>query len=619
MYFGSLVVIFGGSMKRKGFLSLLLVALLLFCSCAGNLPEPGDTDTRSEPVSGRESETSTEPEDGTVRTVSLVKNKKACYRIVVPKDCSSQLTVAAEKLRDKLKDLTGVLFALWDDERAAGGSSAIGEIVVGNCDRAAMRDRLSALTYRDYAVNVTDGEILIAGYEDAKVVDAVYSFLSRLDETTVAKDGDAVTMSWSGDYEKRFKSYKFDSLSIGGVSLSEYRIVYPAGELEAYYLECAKTLQNSVGRRCGAYLPICADTETESAREILLGWADRAETDAYRNGTSAPQTMECALTVRNGKLLITCGNVFSLSGAVSLFDQYLASATSGALDDLNRERVSLRNGSIPSVNGDYRVMSYNVMHHASGWATDELLALPFVTRAANVVNAINQIAPDVLFLEERHDEWAGIGADSVDLVAVLGAEYAVAENTLTYATSNGKSETVTNRCPIVYNTNTFRLVASGYQLLTEEATTQASQNKRVITWAVLEDVRDGEHCGERIAVFGTHWSVPSHWSTGASLEHIRVTQATECAEKIAAVLAQYGSMPVLFGGDLNMMFDHETYLNFLSLAGLRDADSTVNGTDNCVRVVDHLSVSGVEITRFEKSATKDCSDHDPIWCDVKRS
>ena len=45
---------------------------------------------------------------------------------------------------------------------------------------------------------------------------------------------------------------------------------------------------------------------------------------------------------------------------------------------------------------------------------------------------------------------------------------------------------------------------SGFLKLTEEATFHNSQNKRGVTWAVLEDVNASEAQGVKIAVFNTH-------------------------------------------------------------------------------------------------------------------
>ena len=475
------------------------------------------------------------------------------------------------------------------------------------------------MTYRDYSVTVTDSNILIAGYEDLKVVDAVYSFIDLMTEETLIKSEGNTILKWSGDYQKLHQNYKFENLTIGGVSLSEYRIVYPADDnVDVYMIDCARKLQDDIGRRSGIYLPIVSDSEALQQYEILLGETNREESIRYYASESAPKTLECALTVRNGKLLISCGNLFSLSGAVAQFDNYLISTKDGNLDSLNMEHISLKNANISDVNGDYRIMSYNVMHHAEGYASiPSLLNLPFVMRAANVAAQINQTAPDILFLQERFDEWAGVGKGSVELASALGDEYAIVENTITYPVSGGNTETAINRNPIIYNSNTFRVIESGYTILSENMSTQVSTVKNSVTWAVLEDITDSDNKGEKIIVFCTHWTT-SKTLQGVDNEWMQRKQSQETQAVIRSVLQEYGDIPVVFGGDLNMMYSSGVYQDHLAALGLSDADVTINGVGSVQKVVDHISALGVEFKAYKMIGdATGCSDHMPIWCDIE--
>lgn len=600
-------------MKKSIFLCLLAL-MFIFSSCSYLFPE-NETSDGSDTVDNNDGEN--DVVEGTSREIELVSDKRAVYKIVYPEDCDPQIITTVGALKTKLRELTGAMFYMDTDSAESNG---VREIIVGNCNRAEMQTALSEITYLDYAVAVTDSNILIAAYEDSKVSDALYSFIRQLTKETVVTENGNSVLKWKGDYSKLYNKYKFDSLSVSGVDLNKYRIVYPADlKLEDYIMECAKNLQDGIGRRCGAYLPIVSDEEAPQPYEILLGETNRQESMQYYASDNGPGSLECGLTVRNGKLLIACGEISSLSVTVSKFDSYLTSAPSGNLNDLNMDHIALRHTTISDCSGDYRIMSYNIMHHATGWSGQpKLLELPFATRAMNVAWQVQQSQPDILFLQERFEEWANVGANSLDFVKVLGEEYVLLENYITYPTSNGQNERAINRNPIVYNSNTFRLVESGCQVLTEKVSSQSSSTKNSVTWAVLEDITDSENKGQRIIVSCTHWATTGVFTgSGVDDEWLQRLQSEEVQEVLRGVQAKYGDIPLFFGGDLNMHHYWGVYQDHLKALDMKDADATINGAANVQKVVDHIAVHGAEINTYNLlSKAVDCSDHYPIYCDV---
>ena len=268
-------------------------------------------------------------------------------------------------------------------------------------------------------------------------------------------------------------------------------------------------------------------------------------------------------------------------------------------------------------------MEYNVLHQVEGYATDKYLAMKLEDRMTEVAKIINETAPDVLFLAERFEEWAGVGDGAVDLMAALNDHYAIIENTVTYSLTSGGTETVINRTPIVYNTDTFRVVESGYVFLTDLYLPESSNNKRCVTWAILEDVTDSQNRGKRIAVFGTHWSVVKHWTTGESLEYIRVIEAEEVAALVNS--EKFAGLPTVVGGDFNAHYTVENktecYVKLLEQAGLTDASASKATalTPYIFGGVDHIAVKQCAVTHFTViwNTTDYASDHDPIYCDIK--
>lgn len=260
----------------------------------------------------------------------------------------------------------------------------------------------------------------------------------------------------------------------------------------------------------------------------------------------------------------------------------------------------------------YRILQYNVLHQKKGWTRlTHLFEMPFLRRAENVARAITDCAPDIVMLAERHDEWSGVAAGAmdgaVDLVALLGGAYAMIEDRITY-----KEETVVNRVPIAYRTDVFRLVDSGFLRLSEECSFQQSQNKRVVTWAILEDVRDAEPHGARIAVFNTHWSFAQY--NGTSYESIRQAQTKETQKLINS--EKFRGLPVVAGGDYNAVYSESIYLALLQGCGLHHADMTANGRIT-YNNVDHIAVAGAKVASYVVHKADEASDHEPIYCDIE--
>ncbi len=608
----------------KKCLCLCLLALMLVLTSCTELFSSQQSEETSDTADSVEStgdaqvgDGKTDYIEGTGREIQLTKNFQAAYQIIYPEECDPAVVTAVGALRTKLLELTGVPFFMRTDAMASNGGC---EIIVGTCDRPAMQTALSDITYRDYAVTATDSNILIAAYEDAKMADAVYAFMKQLTKDTVTSKNGNATLKWYGDFEKLYDKYKFDSLTVSGVELSEFRIVYPAdAKLEDYLVECAETLQDGIGRRYGAYLSIVSDAEVAQPYEILLGETNRQESKDYYASNQAPTSLECGLTVRNGKLLIACGEISSLSVTVMKFDNYLVSASSGNLNHLNMNHIALGSSAVSECSGDYRIMSYNLMHHAEGWTGyPKLLELSFATRASNVAWQVQQCQPDVLIVQERFEEWANVGSNSLDFAKLLGEEYVLVENYVTYSIGNSQNESAINRNPIIYNSNTFRLVDSGCEMLTMKQSAQVSSTKNTITWAVLEDITDSENRGQKIIVSNTHWATTSEFTGGGDDdEWLQRLQSQEVQTVLKAVQAEYGDIPTFFGGDLNMHYYWGVYQDHLAAMNMKDADATINGADNVQPVVDHIAVYGAEINDYNLlGEAENCSDHDPIYCDV---
>lgn len=265
------------------------------------------------------------------------------------------------------------------------------------------------------------------------------------------------------------------------------------------------------------------------------------------------------------------------------------------------------------ISGTYRVMQYNVLHQKINWTVrTELFEFPFKDREKNVANAILDVAPDIVLLSERHDEWAGINTGavamengSVDLAGLMKGKYAIAQDRITY---NGT--TAVNRVPIAYNVNRLRLVDSGFIALTEEYPFDRSENKRTATWAVFEDISDLSSKGQRFSAFNTHWSIMEY--KGRSYASIRAQQSAEMQDLINHT--RFQNMPRVVGGDFNALYNFDILQDLLVNCKLTHADMEINGKITW-NSVDHIAIAGAKITSYTRRWVDNASDHPPIYVD----
>ncbi len=555
---------------------LLLLAALFLCACNGQ----GGLSSGSSSESGTEAGT---VESGTPKTVSLATNRVAAYQLILPTERSDILSAAADALSKKLTALTGVPFRILEDDTRDGlPVDGAGEIVIGNCRRTETQERLRGMTYRDSATVVTDANILFIGCEDARVSDAVHRFIAYLEQPGhIEAKGNAVLLHWERDVTTPYTAYLFADLTLGGTSISEYRIVYPAGEDSAAYRFSAMEIRNSIGKRCGAVLPAVADTEPEQPYEILVGKTSRQESLALYQGTSAVAGLEYGLSVSGTKLLVVSGGLFSLSSAVRMLDSQIALSENGALDGISRERATLVKSPIPKAKGDYRFMTYNILVEYPGWGSGGVIPAEVEIRREIVSEMILRYRPDVAALEEVFEAW------DRQLPPLIEGEYAYVCQTR----KDGKC----NRNPLIYRKDRLTLIDSGYVDIENPLTRVC----RCVTWAVFEDIRTGA----RFGAMSTHWDPHDAGK--------RLKQAETMAALSRSLEEQY-RIPFVAMGDFNSKPSDAEFRAFMTGSGLADL-SGAGGYDHIFcNPAFSVVAKGVE----KNNCVQYASDHYPVWVDV---
>lgn len=249
----------------------------------------------------------------------------------------------------------------------------------------------------------------------------------------------------------------------------------------------------------------------------------------------------------------------------------------------------------------YKIMQYNILHDGDGWGWEQLATprLPAKERAAKVSQIIQSHDPDILVLCERFEEWSDFCPEGYSL---FGPSVGGVKQT---DTAKPEQKSTVNRNPIYFRADRFCLLEGGIERLeglnVDGTDFRHSYNKRVVTWALLEDY-DNDH---RILVFATHWQTDNE----KRAIHAKIT--AELIKKISARMES--NIPIVVTADFNERADAPNFQLMLSQLELTNCVKQANSVDQiAVRGATPID-SGMdtdEITRF-------ASDHKPIWCDIE--
>lgn len=253
------------------------------------------------------------------KPVDIVKNGESAYTVIYSN--SKTATAATEKgaatrLRDAINEATGVKLRLESDFAPESNT----EIIVGTTNRKASENAVTLIRERDFIISYVEGQVIITGGNSAATVRAVDYFI----ENYINADKKKVTVFDGGDYIGVY-DYMLGDLSVSGVALSEYTIVYPDGadknDKITYYI--AVNLYDYIYNNAGIKLKMVSDKTAATEHEILVGKTNRAQSKAVENTSLAADEY---LLFQNGGKIVMMGNSYMLGGAASaLVNKYFGS------------------------------------------------------------------------------------------------------------------------------------------------------------------------------------------------------------------------------------------------------------------------------------------------------
>ena len=492
---------------------ILLLALAAFAGCANG--EPAVTTATEEQT--EESTPAAAPED------AVLYRDLEKYTFVRKDVSSEELTTKATSTYKRMLELCPGMQIKTDfyKEGLAMFERGEYEILVGNTEREESAIFMKDMRAEDYGYGLVGKKIVIGGITDEMTIKALELFGKNVLRGADASDPDAVFLSAGDEVVVRGK-YAVNSLSIGGVPVTEFRVVYPSswGTLGK---TIAERICDTIQEISGYILENTTDRAEPSAHEILVGETSRGRGNAAEPGESA-----ATISFDDGQLRFWSTDRSAVTHAVGVFVAELEDKKGDSVSIADERRI------IKYEATEMTAMSFNVL---VSQRSDE--------RDKRVIKMVLNYLPDTVGFQEANPSWMSL------LTTSLSGEYAWVGNG-----RDGGSSGEYN--PIFYKRDKFNLIESGTRWLSDTPTIVSkyadSSLNRIYTYALLERKSDGV----RILVVNTHFDHKS--------ENARNLQA----KALVKYLATNTKYPVVLTGDFNTTEDSDAYRTVIG-SGVADS------------------------------------------------
>ena len=269
------------------------------------------------------------------KAIDILEDGYSDYVIVCPSgkdDDSKAENKTALALFEAIKKDLGVSLKCVND--SAGGEEqpeTAAEILVGATNRRESQKYLEGLRLKDYVITYENDRVVILGGSPEATAEAVEYFIEKYINKTEKK----ITV-YKNRNDTVLYPYAVGKLSVNGVPLSDYTIVYPEdadkatdAELCAYYTALA--LADYLELNAGIRLSVVDDDTAEADYEILVGETERA---ASQEASKKALQKDQYILMSKGTKLIMLGNSYMVGGAASALVN-LHFASQGVNVDIN--------------------------------------------------------------------------------------------------------------------------------------------------------------------------------------------------------------------------------------------------------------------------------------------
>ena len=207
--------------------------------------------------------------------------------VVIPKDCSAELSLRARELSKRLSDKTGIVSTLKYDNELSSAPAGACEILIGNTDRLASKNAIDVLRTDDYICRWDNGAIVICGRSDSSIFKAIDKFLSD-----VLPGASKYSLMSPDAHFENIIEYDISSITLNGYDLYDYVISYSEDDGELVF-EQADILRSVINRKSGYLLELIEENELtdEHGKRLILSIDEEGKL-FFQTKTNSAQTIE---------------------------------------------------------------------------------------------------------------------------------------------------------------------------------------------------------------------------------------------------------------------------------------------------------------------------------------
>ena len=303
---------------QKSIAAFLLIAMLLSCFAAcndGKTPQDGTTESTDITTEADTAETEPETGDEPVSDVLVwAKSRKTDFVITYNTRDSESIIQAANNMISKFSSATRAkIDAKAEQDYGKDEVLPTYEIIVGNSTREEFADFYAGLQYKEYAIEVRGTKVLIAGFDDLSLLDALDYFYSNL----LNADNQSIATNYSYHWKP---TYTAQSILLDGKDISEWRVVYSTvmGN-SAQRVKAVEDLRAYIGEAYGK-MPTVEKYKASSDLKgcIVVGGHKDRPINVAKYG-------DCKVSAENGTIYVDANDIVGLeTGVAYVASQLLA-------------------------------------------------------------------------------------------------------------------------------------------------------------------------------------------------------------------------------------------------------------------------------------------------------
>ncbi len=491
--------------------------------------------------------------------IVLASENKSEYTIVRAEKADSPVVQSASALY-KAFVTSGIEIKIttddWDSPAADPAGGRKKEILIGLTNREESIEAAAVLRADEYSISVKNGCVVICGGSPEATAEACDAFIAEF----LSSDINGELLLAGDTYICKKDAYPIDSLSIGGIPITDFSIAYTGTDFK----EAADLLQQELASSCGWRLEVLSmiQAKKENKRIICVGLpennyvlagAGASIAAVMRDGAAAGMY---AVEQKDGTLVLAGKSGWTTSNAVLYFSSNYLHGKTGKVDigDISvNETVTNRYPVYPEA--DFRIMTLNTLGAQEN----------YTERFPYMIDLIRQYLPDVIGLQEANKT-----VQSYVIKPLLEFyEYNQRWH------DNGE---IANYTPILYRKDKFKLLEAGVRFL---RSSYKGTNTKSISWAVLSPL-DGSPAfivtNLHAAMLSSSYGIPgTNEVEGAEW---RADNIREMLEIISELRAKYGMLPSFSTGDYNFYRQSKGYAEAVK-GGLLNPEivSTVSSMD----------------------------------------